>query len=303
MPAGGGTLVTGGRGFAGSHLANLLRESGDDPAAPGAGELDLLDRRALREAVRELQPTRVFHLAALASVARSWEEPEEVVVRNVEMTANLLEAVREHAPEAAVLIASSSQVYGAPDRLPVAEDAPVRPMSPYATSKAACELVGRQYADARGMRVVSTRAFNHAGPGQSEEYVLGTFARQVAEAEREGRDEVVIMAGDLDAARDFTDVRDVVRAYVAAIGLEPGAYNVCSGRAASPRELVELLARHTALEVRAELDPSRLRPSEIREVRGSAAKLEAATGWRPEIPLDRTVADALAAWREELIPA
>jgi GDP-4-dehydro-6-deoxy-D-mannose reductase len=302
MAGGGATFVTGGRGFAGSHLVRLLRAERQEPASPGAGELDLLDRTALRSAVRELRPARVFHLAALASVARSWEEPEEVVVRNVEMTVNLLEAVRAHAPEAAVLIASSSQIYGAPERLPIDEDAPVRPMSPYATSKAACELVGRQYADARGMRVVSTRAFNHAGPGQSDEYALGSFARQVAEAERDGRAEVVLQTGDLDAARDFTDVRDVVRAYKAAIELEPGAFNVCSGRSASARRLIELLGRQIDLEIRTELDPDRLRPSEIREVRGSAARLEAATGWRPEIPLERTVADALANWREQLIP-
>jgi GDP-4-dehydro-6-deoxy-D-mannose reductase len=294
----GPPLVTGGGGFAGGHLVDLLRSRGEAPEAPPAAELDLLDRSAVAAAFAQVRPARVFHLAALASVARSWEEPAEVVVRNVEMTVNVLEAAREHAPGAPVLIASSSQVYGAPERLPVDESAPVRPLSPYGASKAACEVVAAQYADAQGVPVVRTRAFNHAGPGQSDDYVLGTLARQVAEAEADGRSEVVLATGDLDASRDFTDVRDVVRAYAAAIELEPEAYNVCSGRAVSARELIELLGQASRVAIRAELDPDRLRPSEIREVRGSAAKLEAACGWRPELPLDRTVADALAGWRE-----
>jgi GDP-4-dehydro-6-deoxy-D-mannose reductase len=293
----GGPLVTGGGGFAGGHLLDLLRSRGEEPAAPSASELDLLDRSAVRSLLASQKPARLFHLAALASVARSWDEPEEVVVRNVEMTVNVLEAVRQEAPEAAVLIASSSQVYGPPAELPVTEESPVRPLSPYGASKAACEVVAAQYADAHGMRVVRTRAFNHAGPGQSDEYVLGTLARQVAEAEAEERSEVVLETGDLDAARDFTDVRDVVRAYAAAIDLEPGAYNVCSGHAVSARRLIELLQDAAGIEIRAQVDPARLRPSEIREVRGSARRLEAATGWRPELPLERTVADALAGWR------
>jgi GDP-4-dehydro-6-deoxy-D-mannose reductase len=293
----GAPLVTGGGGFAGGHLLELLRSRGEEPAAPSASELDLVDRAAVRAAFASLRPARVFHLAALASVARSWEEPEEVVARNVEMTVNVLEAARVEVPEASVLIASSSQVYGAPRELPVTEEAPVRPLSPYGASKAACEVVGAQYADSGGLRVVRTRAFNHAGPGQTDEYVLGTLARQVAEAEAEGHTEVVLETGDLDAARDFTDVRDVVRAYAAAIELEPDAYNVCSGRAVSARELIELLGRVSPVEIRAEVDPARLRPSEIREVRGSAKRLEDATGWRPELPLERTVADALAGWR------
>jgi GDP-4-dehydro-6-deoxy-D-mannose reductase len=294
----GAPLVTGGGGFAGGHLLEHLRSAGVEPVAPLASELDLLDRPDVRSLFAELRPARVFHLAALASVARSWEEPEETIARNVEMTVNVLEAARSEAPGAAVLVASSSQVYGAPRELPVTEEAPVRPLSPYGASKAACEVVGAQYADSGGLGVVRTRAFNHAGPGQTDEYVLGTLARQVAEAEAEGRSEVVLETGDLDAARDFTDVRDVVRAYAAAIELEPGAYNVCSGRAVSARELIELLRGATAIEIRTEVDPARLRPSEIREVRGSAQRLEAATGWRPELPLERTVADALAGWRE-----
>ena len=296
----GRPLVTGGGGFAGRHLVACLRETGQEPAAPSSGELDLLDADAVRSAVGELAPGRVYHLAALASVGRSWSEPREVLARNVEMTLNVLEAVRAEAPEATVLMSGSGEVYGPPVRLPVEEEAPLRPQSPYAVSKAACDLLGGQYADAHGLRVVRTRAFNHAGPGQSDDYVLAALARQVAQAELAGEGEAVLRTGNVDAKRDFTDVRDVARAYVGAAEAAPGVYNVCSGRAVAVHELIELLRGCARLEIRHELDPDRLRPADVPEVRGSAERLRAATGWRPEIPLERTVADALDDWRERL---
>jgi GDP-4-dehydro-6-deoxy-D-mannose reductase len=292
----GPAFVTGGTGFAGRHLLDLL----PDAAAPPREELDLLNAPAVRAAVRAARPAAVFHLAALASVGRSWEAPAETLTANLRMTVNVLEAVRLEAPGAAVVVASSGEVYGPPPRLPLTEDAPLRPQNPYAVSKAACDLLGGQYADAFDMRVVRTRAFNHAGPGQAAEYVVGTLTRQVAEAEAAAEAEVVLRTGNPDSARDFTDVRDVVRAYVAAAGLPAGVYNVCSGRATSVRELVELLRRATALVVRHEVDPKRVRTHDVPEVRGSAERLRAACGWGPAIPLERTLADALAQWRREL---
>jgi GDP-4-dehydro-6-deoxy-D-mannose reductase len=197
-------------------------------------------------------------------------------------------------------VASSGELYGPPERLPVAEDAQLRPQNPYAVSKAACDLLAGQYADAFDMRIVRTRAFNHAGPGQGDEYVVGTLTRQVAEAEAAGADEVVLRTGNPDSARDFTDVRDVVRAYLAAADLPAGVYNVCSGRATSVRQLVELVSRASTLPVRHEIDPERVRAHDVPELRGSAERLRAACGWRPEVPLEQTVADALEAWRREL---
>ena len=296
----GTPLLTGGGGFAGRHLVALLRERGEHPAAPGRGELNLLDSDAVRAAIREQRPSVVYHLAALASVARSWEAPGEVISSNVGMTLNVLDAVAREAPEATVLIAGSGEIYGAPEHLPVTEDAPLRPQNPYAVSKAACDLLGGQYADAHGLRVVRTRAFNHAGPGQSDQYVVGTLTRQVAEAEAAGRDEVVLQTGDVDSARDFADVRDVVRAYAAVIAVDPGPYNVCSGRSVPVRRLIELLADAARVRVRHEVDPDRLRVHDSPEIRGSADRLKEATGWEPEIPLERTVADALQAWRERV---
>jgi GDP-4-dehydro-6-deoxy-D-mannose reductase len=292
----GRAFVTGGAGFAGQHLLGLLPGA----TAPSREELDLLDPDALRAAVRESAPDAVWHLAALASVGRSWEAPAETIAENVAMTVNLLEAVRTEAPEASVVLVGSGEIYGPPDRLPVDEDAHLRPQNPYAVSKAACDLLGGQYADATGLRVVRLRPFNHAGPGQSDDYVVGTLTRQVAEAEAAGREEAVVRTGNPDSARDFTDVRDVARAYAAAAALDPGVYNVATGRAVSVRELIDLVRAAARIPVRHEVDPARVRAHDVPEVRGSAERLRAATGWTPEIPLESTVADALEAWREEL---
>jgi GDP-4-dehydro-6-deoxy-D-mannose reductase len=289
-------FVTGGAGFAGRHLLELL----DEAVAPTREELELLDADAVRRAVREAAPSAVFHLAALASVGRAWESPVETLTDNVTITANVLEAVRSEAPEATVVLVSSGEIYGPPERLPIDEDAPLRPQNPYAVSKAACDLLGGQYADARGLRVVRLRPFNHAGPGQADDYVVGTLTRQVAEAEAAGVEEAVLRTGNPDSARDFTDVRDVVRAYVAAAELEPGVYNVASGRAVPVRELVELVRSSARVPVRHEVDEARVRSHDVPEVCGSADRLRAASGWRPEIPLEQTVADALDAWRERL---
>jgi GDP-4-dehydro-6-deoxy-D-mannose reductase len=291
-----GAFVTGGAGFAGRHLLELLPGA----VAPTREELELLDADAVRAAVRQSAPDTVWHLAALASVGRSWEAPAQTISENVAMTANLLEAVRAEAPDSTVVLIGSGEIYGPPERLPVDEDAPLRPQNPYAVSKAAVDLLGGQYADSTGLRVVRLRPFNHSGPGQSEDYVVGTLTRQVAEAEAAGRPEAVVRTGNPDSARDFSDVRDVVRAYVAAADLDPGAYNVASGSAVTVRELIELVRAAARIPVRHEIDPARVRAHDVPEVRGSAERLRAATGWTPEIPLERTVADALEAWRREL---
>jgi GDP-4-dehydro-6-deoxy-D-mannose reductase len=191
-------------------------------------------------------------------------------------------------------------VYGEPETLPMTEELPVAPGNPYAVSKASSELLGRQYAEAFGIRVVCLRPFNHAGPGQSEEYVVASIARQVAAAEVAGEAEAVLRTGNPESARDFTDVRDVVRAYELAAGLEGGTFNVCSGTATTVAELVELASAHARVPVRHEIDESLLRAHDARAMRGANDRLAAATGWRPEIPLERTVADTLDWWRSTL---
>jgi GDP-4-dehydro-6-deoxy-D-mannose reductase len=292
----GRALVTGAGGFAGSHLLELL----DDPVAPSREELDLLDPSATRAALRDASPGVIFHLAALASVGRSWKAPAQTLTANVAMTANLLEAIRLETPEATLVLVSSGEVYGPPEYLPVDERAALRPQNPYAVSKAACDLLAGQYADAFATHAVRLRPFNHTGPGQGEDFVVGTLTRQVAEAEASGTPECVLRTGNVDSARDFTDVRDVVRAYVAAAGLQGGVWNVASGRSTTVRELIELVRKVACIPVRHEIDPAKVRPSDVPEIRGTAERLREATGWEPEIPLERTVEDALNDWRARL---
>ncbi len=295
-------LVTGGAGFAGRHLVELLQAEGRTPKAPPSSELDLRDAAAVRRSVAELQPAAVLHLAAFSSPRLSWERPDDAVLTNIQMTLNLLEAVRHEAPQAAVALVGSGQVYGEPARLPVDESAPLAPANPYAVSKAATDMLGRQYADTHDLRVVRLRPFNHAGPGQSDEYVLSSLAKQVAQAEAGGEPEALLRTGDVSAARDFSDVRDVVRAYVLALDAEPDAYNVCSGRSASVAELIDALGREATVPIRHEVDPARLRAHDARDLRGSHQRLTDAVGWQPEIELADTVRDTLAWWRAQLRP-
>jgi GDP-4-dehydro-6-deoxy-D-mannose reductase len=291
-------LVTGGGGFAGRHLVALL---GGDAAAPTRAELDLCDNVAVGSRIAEQPPEAIVHLAAFSSPSASWERPADAVLPNVAMTLNLLDAVRQRAPTCTVVLVGSGQVYGEQGGgAPVGEDAALTPANPYAVSKAASDLLGGQYASAFGMRVVRLRPFNHAGPGQSDEYVVSSLARQVASAEAAGATAVTLRTGNPDSRRDFTDVRDVVRAYALATALEGGAFNVCSGRSASVAELVGLIAGHARIPVRHEVDPALVRANDAREMCGSHERLTAATGWAPAIPLDQTVRDTLDWWRDKL---
>jgi GDP-4-dehydro-6-deoxy-D-mannose reductase len=282
---------------AGDDVVSLTRSG----AGPGGVAVDLLDADATRMAIADAAPDVVYHLAALAHVGRSWGDPEVTLRENQATALHVLEAVREAAPRAVVVAVSSGEVYGPPASLPVDESAPLRPQNPYAVSKAAGDLLAGFYADGRGMRVVRPRPFNHAGPGQPPIYALASFARQVAAGLEAGDDPVRVVTGNPDARRDYTDVRDVVRAYrlLAAHG-EPGVFNVCSGRSASAAELVAALARSAGVEVDHVVDQKLVRGHEVMEVRGSAERLRAATGWEPELPLETTLADTVAWWREEI---
>jgi GDP-4-dehydro-6-deoxy-D-mannose reductase len=269
-------------------------------SAPSRADADLLDPDATRAAVAATEPDVIYHLAARAHVGESWRHPAATLSENQAITVNLLEAVRAERPDAVVVAISSGEVYGPPESLPVDESAPLRPQNPYAVSKAAGDLLAGFYADAYGLRVVRARAFNHAGPGQRADYAIASFARQVALGLEAGGP-VRVVTGNPDSRRDYTDVRDVVRAYraLAAAG-RAGVFNVCSGRSLSARELVAALADATGAAIEHVVDPALLRPHEVIEVRGSAARLRSATGWAPEIPLERTLVDTVAWWRGEL---
>jgi GDP-4-dehydro-6-deoxy-D-mannose reductase len=295
-------VVTGGSGFAGRHLVDACREAGDEvTTVERDGGFDLLDAETAHAAIARAAPEVVYHLAARAHVGESWKAPATTLRDNVTMTVNVLEAVRTSAPDATVVAVSSSEVYGPPAQLPVEETALLRPQNPYAVSKASTDLLAGFYADAHGLRVVRARAFNHSGPGQEPTYAIASFARQAAIAVEAGAPVLHIVTGNPDTRRDYTDVRDVVRAYrlLAARG-EPGVFNVCSGVSRSGRELITGLAEAAGIELDHEVDPALVRPNEVMELRGSFDALREATGWQPEIPLERTLADTVAWWRERI---
>ena len=283
-------LVTGAAGFVGGHLRAELGEA----FVPFEG--DVLDAVALAGAARGVDA--VVHLAAESSVAASWEDGFRSWRVNVDGTVNVLAAVRAERPEARVLFASTGEVYGNATRIPTPEDEPVRPVSPYAASKAAAELA----CSVSGLDVVVSRAANNEGPGRDERFAVGSWTRQLARLEAEGG---TLLVGDLSAERDILDVRDVCKAY--RLLLDPsvpaGTYNVSSGETVTMARVVELLVGLAGVPVEVERDESRVRPAEVRRLAGDPSRLRAATGWQPEIPLERTLTDALAAARAlETVP-
>jgi GDP-4-dehydro-6-deoxy-D-mannose reductase len=253
----------------------------------------VLDSAALARAMQDTRPDAVIHLAALASVGDSWVEAGEVWRTNVLGTVNVLEALRAKAPAARLLFASSGDVYGRAEQVPTPEEAPVEPLSPYAASKAAAELACRQ--SSSDLDVVVARSFPHIGPGQDERFAVGSWTAQLARLRSDGGGELRV--GDLDVERDLTDVRDVCRAYrlLLAPDVVAGTYNVASGRAVPLKRVVELLVGLAGVPVTVEQESSRLRPVENRVLVGDASKLRAATGWEPQISLDRSLEDALEA--------
>jgi GDP-4-dehydro-6-deoxy-D-mannose reductase len=306
-------LITGASGFAGGFLAQECARAGDEvvgisrtgeiPHGCGDGRaVDLLDRDAVRSIVRDVRPDVVYHLAALSSVARSWEEPSRTLSDNVAIAINTLEALRFKALATRTVWVSSCEVYGAPERLPVAEHATLRPANPYAVSKTTGDLLAGVYIDAYGLDLIRVRPFNHAGPGQRPIFILSSLARQAAAALLAGSGSLEILTGNPDTRRDFTDVRDVARAYRSlAVRGQPTVYNVSSGRSISAVDQVRLLAELVApMQVRHTVDPSRVRAHEVMDLRGDHGRLTAATGWEPVIPLRQTMSDTIEWWKQEL---
>lgn len=285
-------LVTGSRGFVGTWLRAHLGAVGDEVVELPA-DLDVTDRAAIGAWMRThgAEIEACYHLAAQASVARSFEDPGHTWLTNALGTQFLVEALSEAAPAATLLVVSSSEVYGAPapDELPVDEDAPLRPTSPYAASKVGAEAAGLEGAWGRGLRVVIARPFNHIGPGQSEAFVIPSLVRRVVEAHRNG--ERVIRVGNLAARRDFSDVRDVVAAYRALVvdGHDRGVYNVCSGQAYAISEVLELIVRAADASLEVVVDPALLRPVDVPVIVGNPARLVAHTGVHFHHSLEATI--------------
>lgn len=275
------------------------------PGGRGEGRrLDLRDRAAVRSALEDVRPEVIYHLAAQSSVGRSWMQPAETIEVNVGTAVNVLEGWRLEAPRARMIWVSSCEVYGAARRLPIDEDAQVHPANPYAVSKLTGDLLAGVYADAYGLDLVRARPFNHAGPGQLPMFIVSSLAQQAAEGRLRGT-RIRIATGNPDTRRDFTDVRDVVRAYrLLAERAQPGIYNVCSGRSISAAEQVRVLAEVVApLEIAHEVDPARVRGSEVMDLRGSNERIRSAVGWEPEIAFADTMRDTVAWWERRLAPA
>lgn len=296
------SFVTGASGFVGSHLLEHLREHGDEVIGPGDGvgyaEVDITDRSAITVALVDARPEVVYHLAARADVADSWDDPVETLRVNVEGTLNVLDAARL-AGASRVLAVTSADIYGRVSEadLPLAESAPLRPVSPYAASKAAADMLCLQATLGHGLDVIRVRAFNHLGPGQSDKFVASGLASRIVANERSGAD--VVRVGNLDARRDFTDVRDVVRAYrlLMTMGATGEVYNVCSGVDRTVQALADMLVAQAESAMRLVTDPELLRPVDVEVLRGDPSKIQRATGWKPEIPIDTTLHDLLEFWR------
>lgn len=312
-------LLTGIAGFAGSFLAEYLVH---EQAVELHGIVHRHDRRIqhllnqvvlhrgdLRNAlwvsdvVQEVQPDIVLHLAAWSDVGGSWQQPWTTYELNIQCQLNLLESLVRWRPDCRTLIVSSNEVYGLvrPTDLPIDEETPLRPNSPYGVSKVAQDMMAYQYWNSHRLPVIRARSFNHLGPGQSDDFAASAFARQIAEIEA-GLREPVVRVGNLSAQRDFTDARDVVRAYwlLATRGAAGECYNVGSGQPRSIQWLLDTLLSLTTAPVHIEVDPQRLRPSDVPNSYCDNRKLIAATGWQPQIDLRDTLHDLLDNWREQL---
>lgn len=313
-------LITGITGFAGSHLAEYILEHHPGVEIYGIRrwrsrmeniehllgkihviECNLVDLSSVRSLIADVRPDKIFHLAAQSFVPSSWNAPAESLTTNIISQLNIFEALREAKLfDTWIQIACSSEEYGMvhPEEVPITENNPLRPLSPYAVSKVGQDYLAYQYFMSYGIKSVRTRGFNHTGPRRGEVFVCSNFSKQGVEIEKKKRPPV-IHVGNLDAERDFTDVRDMVRAYWLSLEkCEPGeVYNICSGEAISIKELLNMVIAQTGVPVEVKQDPTRLRPSDVPLLKGDFSKFHKATGWKPTIPFKQTLHDIMDYWR------
>lgn len=307
-------LIIGGAGFVGSYLIDhLLNDCGWSVAVTklehetieerediSIFNLDILDKNAINKLLEYVRPDYIFHLAAQSSVSLSWKNPSLTIDVNIKGSVNVLDAIRELDYKPRVLLIGSGEEYGhiLPDETPIAETNPTRPGNIYAATKACQNMIGKIYADAYQMDVIMVRAFNHIGPKQSPMFVVADFCKQVAEIEK-GLREPVIKVGNLSAKRDFTDVRDVVRAYSLLIqkGIAGETYNVGSGKAITIEEILNTILSFTKAKISVQIDSNRLRPVDVPLIEANINKLIECTEWKPKILLNKTIEYTLDYWR------
>lgn len=315
-------LITGITGFAGSHLAEYLLEHQPHVEVYGVRrwrspmsniahltdkveliEADLSDFHSVYRLLEQVKPDYIFHLAAQSFVPTSWNAPNQSLVNNITGQTNIFESIRLLGIDPVVQIACSSEEYGLvkPEETPIKESNPLRPLSPYAVSKVAQDLLGYQYFQSYGLKAIRTRGFNHTGPRRGDVFVTSNFAKQLAYI-KAGLREPVMRVGNLTAIRDFTDVRDTVRAYWLAVTKgKPGeAYNICTGNPITIQQLLDRLIEVAGVEVDVQTDPDRLRPSDVEILIGDHSKFTADTGWEPEVPFEKTLQDTFDYWQERV---
>lgn len=308
-------LITGISGFVGHYLTSALQESLFEihgtvreiqpdrfDATVTLHEADLLKKEDAIEVVKKVKPDFIYHLAALTSPAESFKQPLKTIHDNTLLQLNILEAVREAGlEESRMLVTSSAEVYGKVEEkdLPLNEESPMRPTSPYGVSKITQDYLAFQNYLAYNMNIIRVRPFNHIGPGQTAVFVVPAFAKQIAEIEK-GNKEPILKVGNLEAKRDFTDVRDIVRAYVMLMekGKSGEVYNIGSGKSHKIQEILDMLLGMSKTKVQIVEDPNLLRPSDIPETRCDNTKITKTTGWTPEIPIEQSLEDVLNYWRE-----
>jgi GDP-4-dehydro-6-deoxy-D-mannose reductase len=304
-------LITGGTGFVGTHLIELLKSKNYSITVFGSGEryrsapgveyheLDIRNRKGIRSLVRQVNPNQIFHLAGISAIDASRKDPRLTYEVNVFGAYNVFEAAMSQASPPRILNVSTSQVY-APALGMLSEDSAIGPDNPYAVSKTMAELLVMQYRGTSPGGIVTTRSFNHTGPGQPPNFVVSSIAKQFAEIQS-GTRPPRLTVGNIAVRRDFTDVRDVIQAYCALIekGRTGEVYNVCSGTAISIAEIIKMFEMIVGIKTELEIDPKRVRSNEVQQICGDNKKIQAETGWKRVIPLQRTLEDLLDYWRAE----
>ncbi|MFQ6082560.1 MAG: GDP-mannose 4,6-dehydratase [Candidatus Aminicenantia bacterium] len=307
-------FITGLTGFVGQHLDRLLEENKyqvfgtsypqkPPSQAKNVHYLDIREGKKLAKFIKEVKPDLIFHLAAISNVQSSWEKRQQTIETNILGTSNLLEAVRQFSPQSKILLVGSSDIYGniASENQPISEEFPYNPINPYGVSKVAQEILGKFYHSIENLKVIMTRSFNHTGPGQSPEFVCSDWAKQIAEIER-GQRKPVLKVGNLESKRDFTDVRDVARAYLLLLskGKAGEIYNVCSSRAIFLKDILKTLLSYSQISIKVKVDHHKFRKTDFPLLVGDNRKLITQIGWQPEIPFEKTLLDLLNYWRNRV---
>lgn len=314
-------LITGVSGFAGSYLAHELVKSEDNEVFGtylfekskealsdisfkiNLVNLDLMDFKSVTNTIEKIRPDQIYHLAALTSPTQSFKDPSVVMVNNISSELNLLEAIKNAQLKTRIMIVSSAEVYGKVDSkdLPIDEDTPLQPANPYAVSKLTQDFMGLQYHIAYGLDIVRVRPFNHIGPGQTEHFATSAFSKKIAEIEK-GIREPILTVGNLDAKRDFTNVKDMIRAYILLMekGKSGDVYNIGSGVSYKMSEILNTLLSFSSSKIKIEIDKNLLRPSDNPELLCDNRKFVNLTGWKPEIDIETTLKEILEYWRKKI---